>query len=468
MTEGIVFKPFKTAGGCYIYDRFSNSIIKISQSEYERFNKAFENDVYDDCEDLFEKYQRKGVLHPSIIEKVENPIPESVLKERLETNLEQLILQVTQNCNFRCEYCAYSGSYYNRTHNNKRMSFETAKKAIDFAILHSSNSYTLNIAFYGGEPLLEKALISDCIKYIKKEYPLKNVGYIFTTNASLIDNEMIEILVKNDFTTVISLDGPEEIHDSGRKLINGKGSFDNVFKVVRNLYENYNDYYSKHVSFNAVLPPGTDIVKVSEFFNNNIYLKDNIVKFSTVSTENSKEAIEYDKEFYEYLRLQRFNVILSMLGKIDKSAIPNMFKGYDLDIASTYRVLRPLSGTASIAHHGGPCTPGIRKLYVNVDGDFSPCEKLNEASDLTKMGSLDMGYDISKILEILNIGKLTEIECKRCWNFYFCGICVAKCEQNNRFSKEAKLNECPMNKFGTALDFMDICTLKAFKYNFQR
>ena len=47
-------------------------------------------------------------------------------------------MQVTQNCNLRCKYCVYSGSYSNRVHSNKRMSFETAKSAIDFLYAHSS------------------------------------------------------------------------------------------------------------------------------------------------------------------------------------------------------------------------------------------------------------------------------------------------------------------------------------------
>lgn len=43
------------------------------------------------------------------------------------TNLEEILndcmrimtLQVTQNCNLRCKYCVYSGSYFNRVHSNK-------------------------------------------------------------------------------------------------------------------------------------------------------------------------------------------------------------------------------------------------------------------------------------------------------------------------------------------------------------
>ena len=84
---------------------------------------------------------------------------------------------MTQQCNLRCEYCAYSGIYDNRTHSNKRMSFETAKKSIDFFLDHSRDSESIAFGFYGGEPLLEASLIEKCIDYINKNVEGKEVNY---------------------------------------------------------------------------------------------------------------------------------------------------------------------------------------------------------------------------------------------------------------------------------------------------
>ena len=61
-----------------------------------------------------------------------------LLKHYAAKRVKQLTLQVTQQCNLRCHYCAYSGLYtMNRTHCGKRMDFETARKAIDFLFAHS-------------------------------------------------------------------------------------------------------------------------------------------------------------------------------------------------------------------------------------------------------------------------------------------------------------------------------------------
>lgn len=82
-----------------------------------------------------------------------------LLSSYLTSKLQSICLQVTQDCNLRCKYCAYSENYKNRVHNNKTMSIETAKKAVDFLIHNSSESDIVGISFYGGEPLLNFKLI---------------------------------------------------------------------------------------------------------------------------------------------------------------------------------------------------------------------------------------------------------------------------------------------------------------------
>lgn len=59
--------------------------------------------------------------------------------------------------------------YYNRQHNSQRMSFETAKKAIDFFLKRTSEVNYIRLGFYGGEPLLEFDLIKQCVAYINSK-----------------------------------------------------------------------------------------------------------------------------------------------------------------------------------------------------------------------------------------------------------------------------------------------------------
>lgn len=146
-------------------------------------------------------------------------------------NLRQLILQVTQNCNLRCKYCVYSGSYVNRTHTKKRMSFEIAKQAVDFYFAHNTNKDAGVISFYGGEPLLEMELIKKIVVYSEKLYEGKELRFNMTSNATLLTDEIADFLYEHNFNLTISLDGPEEVHNQSRVFADSKtGTFQCIIK----------------------------------------------------------------------------------------------------------------------------------------------------------------------------------------------------------------------------------------------
>ena len=141
---------------------------------------------------------------------------------------------MTQNCNFRCKYCVYSGAEnsYQRVHSNKVMNWNTARKAIDFLWEHSIDSKDVNIGFYGGEPLLEFDLIKKAIEYSRKKFMGKEISFSMTTNGTLLTEEIIRFLSKNKVQLVISLDGAKEINDENRVFKNGSGTYDRVIRKI--------------------------------------------------------------------------------------------------------------------------------------------------------------------------------------------------------------------------------------------
>ena len=67
-----------------------------------------------------------------------------------------LTLHLTADCNLRCRYCY-------ETHCKNRMTWDTAKQAVDlvFSYGHKTNGLSL----FGGEPLLERALTEEICRY---------------------------------------------------------------------------------------------------------------------------------------------------------------------------------------------------------------------------------------------------------------------------------------------------------------
>lgn len=193
---------FRTLNSCYLYDVNINSIIRINESTY----NILKNEQEIPNGDIrISKLKERGFLQP--IDRnfqIEHPLTDKV-ESYIQNNLSLLILQVTQNCNLRCKYCVYSGSYVNRVHTNKRMNFETAKQAVDFYYNHSKNIDIASISFYGGEPLLEFELIRNIVEYCEMKFSGKQLNLNMTTNATLLTNEMMDFLQVHKINTTLQL-----------------------------------------------------------------------------------------------------------------------------------------------------------------------------------------------------------------------------------------------------------------------
>ena len=103
----------------------------------------------------------------------------------------------------------------------------------------------------------------------------------------------------------------------------------------------------------------------------------------------------------------------------------NLF-GESVKLYDHNHVFNDKSYISEIWHHDGPCVPGMKKLFIDVNGDFYTCEKFVEDKK-SSIGNLSHGFDLKKIEEYLNIGVLTENECKSCWASRFCNICALSC-----------------------------------------
>jgi uncharacterized protein len=260
-TEKAFIHLFRTPGGYYVYDVNTNVILKTEKEDYEYLSEQQKGTIQSKNSvknSWVEEAKKRGFLSSKKIKEIIHP-SNDLLEYYLSNKVEMIILQVTQQCNLRCEYCAYSGNYLNRSHTDARMTFETARKSIDFIIKRSRNVESINIGFYGGEPLLEFDLIKKCINYAKEEAEGKNVTFSFTTNGTLFTKEILDFLNANDVAITISLDGPREIHDRNRKFaVSGCGTFKKVSENLKFFKNNYPEYFKK-VAFNVVLDNKNDL-----------------------------------------------------------------------------------------------------------------------------------------------------------------------------------------------------------------
>lgn len=453
----------------YLYDVNTKMIVNISKELFD-FLKSNENrkeliipTMLEDEVDRLMKYEIFSKTDTGY--QIEYPQSNN-LEDILNNCMKIMTLQVTQNCNLRCKYCVYSGSYSNRVHSNKRMSYDTARKAIDFLYAHSSMTAAVSLGFYGGEPLLEFDLMKKCVEYAREKFSGKDLSFTLTTNATLLTEEIMDFFVENNFFVTISFDGPQEVQDKNRIMADGeRGSFNAVMENVDTFLNKYPDF-SWHVSFNAVLDPTNDFCCSNDFFMNFETVKNITANGVLISTDGLKKELERDEAFSIAYNYEMFKNFLWSCGKLDEI-------GSKLSVAYIEQLEKLVAKRAigleknkKYAHPGGPCLIGVHKFFVNAEGNFYPCERVDESAEIARIGNLDSGFDYNRIKELLSIGKITERECKNCWAFQFCIQCFRSAVDGDRLSKENRLEKCAVSKHNAEESIKDYIVLKEYHSKF--
>jgi uncharacterized protein len=136
--------------------------------------------------------------------------------ERSISELTKLSLLPNYSCNFSCSYC-YSAS----GRSQKLMDREKARSVLDYFIdpnrLTSRNLYLAVLG--GGEPLLSPDLVGFIIAYAREKAVNNgfNLGIGLTTNGSVIDDDIIQIIKKHDVSVSISFEILEDVQNSQRQ-----------------------------------------------------------------------------------------------------------------------------------------------------------------------------------------------------------------------------------------------------------
>ena len=123
-------------------------------------------------------------------------------------------LQLTDCCNFKCNYC------YQRN-DKKSISFNSnvLQNSLEFIVSNNMEGSKVYLTFLGGEPLLKKDLIYETLETIESKYSKYSdlFKYNITTNCSLLDDVLITLFKNNNFYIRASIDGDKATHNLNRK-----------------------------------------------------------------------------------------------------------------------------------------------------------------------------------------------------------------------------------------------------------
>ena len=187
-------------------------------------------------------------------------------------------------------------------------------------------------------------------------------------------------------------------------------------------------------------------------------VKENAITSSVVSDVYSKSTIKIDEKYVIDEQYGEFILFLSKLGWFKNKQVLNIAE-------QNFRNIEELADNLikykrcelpKEWQHGGPCVPGMKRLFVNVEGKMCPCEKVSEIADENVIGHIDKGFDMNKVLAILNQGNKYFEKCKDCWIFSLCGVCALNsdmvnngyCELQKKDIERRMINYIILRKFG--------------------
>ncbi len=431
---GMLFNASENAH--YFYDSGTGKVVSCTLEEKEFINKILTNEL---------SVEKACTLNPEFGSFISNEnlfacpeyrdfiIPEKEeFMEVLKGNCEQIILEITESCNLRCGYCIYNEHHPDfRGFSNRNMKFEVAKKSIDY-ILDGYKRKRFALTFYGGEPLINFELMKKCIDYTKEQYPNIKIDVSFTTNLTLLTEEMVDYFNSLDNLDILcSIDGPEIIHNKYRGYVNGKGTFNDAIRGLKLLLDKFyeKDNKEKNISINSVITPPYSkktLDEINNFFYKELNLPEDI-KCNFSYLDRGEMAFDFDKDSAIADDIEK-----KLKGSpIEEWAVNNYindeknarhFSVISKDMLSVAKRMKSDDGLIELTYMHGNCVPGGRRLYVNVDGNFKTCERIG---DCPSIGDYENGYYFDRIYKVYYedyIKHFREI-CKDCWAQPMCSTC---------------------------------------------
>ncbi|MCC8145205.1 MAG: radical SAM protein, partial [Bacteroidales bacterium] len=381
------------------FNGMTGATFSLSNQEHQKISFLFEDLIsfHIQYESIFNKFKEWGFILNEDVDEVD----QLRLKNRLSVFADKtyrLTINPTEDCVFNCWYCVQ------HTYNRGGMSKETVeniKKHIEYMVKEEKIT-GIFLDWFGGEPLM----YFDEVVYPISKYALETglpVTQHITTNAYLIDKEMVEKMKEiklNSFQ--ITIDGDEKRHNKIRN-VNGKPSYSRIMENIHLILEyipnavitlriNYDDVTLNVSNMDSVL----DAIKPE-------YRKQVCVNLQRVRQTIKPHLMQENK------------TILNLGDSILK-------KGYILDMTGPYSLRQTTKCYADRLYYA----------VINYDGKIYKCTvNMNrEAGILTESGKIIWDQDI-----LAKLYGTATFENEKCLACKLLPMCLGTCTQSGKTKK---------------------------------
>jgi uncharacterized protein len=317
--------------------------------------------------------------------------------------LHSLSLAVAQKCNLGCGYCyAQQGSFGTAA---KSMSIATANKAVDVLLEEAGDGGKATLAFLGGEPLVNRAVIYETTRRAAELARRRGIALNFsiTTNGTLLNDDDAVFFEDHGFAVTISLDGPREVHDRLRPFKSGAGSFDRIMRNVRPLLA-----HQRRMQVSARVTVTPDNLELRRTLDDSIGAGFHSVGFSPMLSAPGRGN-----------ELQADDLVRLLDGMIECGLAFEQYlvAGERYPFANMVNAMREIHRGS---HRPYPCGAGAGYLGVSADGDLSACHRFvgDVEGAMGTLDSIDRGRQARWLAE-RHVHR--QAACTTCWARYLCG-----------------------------------------------
>ena len=336
--------------------------------------------------------------------------------------LQTLVINVTNQCNLACTYCyEYGEDKIVDTENGQQpkfMSEETARDSVEFALRESRENKHAHITFFGGETLMNFPVLKSTIAYARQRAAEvgKEFDFSLTTNATLLQPDVIEFLANERVGVTISIDGPEEMQDKFRVFNNGQGSYAMAAPKIKALLQRHR---TRPVGARVTLTRQTlDVRRIYQHLTDELGFWE--VGFAPVTTAPGRDYAISDGGF-DHL-LEQFRALAA-------DYLEASLQGRHHGFSNVRETLQEI-------HHGHakayPCGAGIGLMGVSTDGRVALCHRF-ACSDEHGLGTVTDGVSWERQQAFLDTHHIAnKTDCQTCWAR---PICAGGCyhEANTRY-----------------------------------
>lgn len=410
-------------GDYYLIDVNSGSVHIIDELIYNMVGEDELLDKEDVINNLKDKWSKEEIeeAYEELLDLVKEEVLYSkdlyeeiaMAGDESESYIKALCLNVVHDCNLRCKYCFADEGEYKGC--RKPMSAEVGKRAIDYVLENSGNIKNIEVDLFGGEPLMVFDTIKEIVDYAKEKDKLynKNIRFTMTTNATLLNDEIIDYIDKNMGNIILSIDGRKEVNDNVRIRVDGSGCYDRILPNIKKMVDRRDpskQYYAR----------GTFTRENTDFFEDVMALANE--GFSEISIEPvvlpdshnlSIRSEDLTKIYEQYDMLYK-----EMLRRAENNDNPFKFYHFNIDLNGGPCVYKRIAG----------CGAGHEYVAITPDGDIYPCHQFvgNEEFLLGNINSGIKNKNLSK--DFKNAHIYNKPKCKECWARFYCS---GGCQANN-------------------------------------